>query len=59
MGKISIQTDCGNAPRKLFIKDIYVAFANGNTDFLTNNIPQKIKWEILGRIKVTGQEDYI
>lgn len=59
MGKISIQTDCGNSPRKLFLKDLNVALANGDKDFLTNNIPQKIKWEISGKKKVSGQEDYI
>ncbi len=59
MGKIRIQPDCGNAPRKLFLKNLNVAIANGDNDFLINVIPQNINWEILGQIKVVGQEDYI
>ena len=35
---INVQPDCGNAPRKLFLKDLNVALANGDIEFFTKNI---------------------
>ena len=59
MAKVQIQPDCGNAPRKLFLKDLQVAIANGDLSFVTDNIPDKIKWEIVGQKIITGQENYL
>jgi hypothetical protein len=59
MPKISIQPDCGNAPRKLFLKDLNVALANGDMDFICNIIPETVNWEIIGETKVTGRQDYL
>ena len=59
MAKITVQPDCGNAPRKLFLKDFNSALANGDIDFITANISEKINWEIIGQSSVTGKEDYL
>ena len=59
MPKIIIQPDCGNAPRKIFLKEFNVALANGNLEFLKENIPDKISWEIAGKKTVTGKENYL
>lgn len=59
MGKISIQPNCGNSPRKQFLRDLNVAFVNGDEEYLLSNISENINWEILGKIKVAGQEDYL
>ena len=58
MAKINIQPDCGNAPRKLYLKDLNVAIANGDIEFLTKNIHDSITWELVGHAKVTGKENY-
>jgi len=58
MAKINIQPDCGNAPRKLFLKDLNVALANGDIDFFTKNIQDSITWEVVGQSQVTGKENY-
>jgi len=58
MAKINVQPDCGNAPRKLFLKDLNVALANGDIEFFTKNIQDSITWEVVGQSQVTGKENY-
>jgi hypothetical protein len=59
MARINIQPDCGNAPRKVFLKDFNVALAKGDKTFLTENIHDSITWEVAGHKNVTGKEDYL
>jgi hypothetical protein len=58
MANIQIQPDCGNAPRKLFLKELLIAIAEGNVKHLQNVIPEHIHWEIVGRKQVTGQQQF-
>lgn len=57
MAKIQIPSDCGNAPRRLFLKNMYIALANGDLDFITSTIPEEISWETVGKKTVTGKKD--
>ncbi len=59
MARISIQPNSGNAPRKLFLKNVTVALADGDVDFLTGNISETIHWEIAGERTVIGKEFYL
>ena len=59
MAKIQIQPDCGNAPRKLFLKDLNIAFANGDSEYLTDIVPEGINWVITGQKNITGKENYL
>lgn len=59
MAKIQLPRDCGNAPRKLFLIDFNVAFANGDMDFFQELIPEKITWEIVGQQQVTDKESFL
>lgn len=59
MPKIIVQPDCGNAPRKLFLKNFVMAIAEGNMDYLEKNVPEKIIWEIIGSRTMTGKEDFL
>ena len=34
MTEINIKADCGNSPRKQFLKELNIAFAKGNPDFI-------------------------
>lgn len=58
MTKISVSTDCGNAPKKEFLKEINIAFAKGNSDFLTESVTDKIVWDIVGDKKIEGKEKF-
>ncbi len=59
MAKIEIQPDCGNSPRKGFLKELYVALANADIEFLKTNIPVNISWEVIGQKLITGKDEYL
>ncbi|MEJ1239748.1 hypothetical protein WBG78_16545 [Chryseolinea sp. T2] len=47
--KISIPADCGNSPRKRFIKDIIVAIAEGDDAQLLKLITNEPEWDLVGK----------
>jgi len=58
MTKITSSPDCGNSPKKELLKKINIAFANGNSDFLTESVADKIVWDIIGEKKIVGKEKF-
>lgn len=56
MAKISTPSDCGNSQKKEFIKDFNIAFADGNMDYILDNISDNIEWTIVGDKKIIGRE---
>ena len=58
MTKINIQADCGNSPRKEFLKDLNVAFAKGNADCIVAHASDDIIWTIYGDKKIEGKEAF-
>lgn len=58
MTKITVSADCGNAPKREFLKEINIAFAKGNTDFLIRSVTDKIVWNIVGDRTIEGKEKF-
>lgn len=58
MTKITITPDCGNAPRKEFLKDFNIAFATGKAKFIMENVADEIRWVIYGDKEISGIEDF-
>tara|TARA_R110002049_G_scaffold180936_1_gene347944 strand:+ start:1964 stop:2341 length:378 start_codon:yes stop_codon:yes gene_type:complete len=58
MTKITVSSDCGNAPKKEFLKEINIAFAKGNSEFLAESVTDKIVWNIIGDKKIEGKEKF-
>lgn len=58
MTTVTVSLDCGNAPKKEFIKDINIAFAKGNLDFLTESVTDNIVWNIVGDKRIEGKEKF-
>lgn len=56
--KISIPADCGNSPRKLFLKDFNVAFAKGDVPFLLAHVSDDIQWNIIGDRAIRGKDNF-
>jgi hypothetical protein len=56
MANIQIQPDCGNAPRKLFLRDLLIAIVDGNMKHVQKIIPDNISWDIVGQKQITNQE---
>jgi len=59
MAKIVVKPDCGNAPRKLFLKHFNTALANGKTEIVSESIADDIKWDIPGSISLSGKENFL
>lgn len=55
--KIMIAADCGN--EKLFLKEFYAALAQGNIDFLIQQTPDHIHWNIAGNTMLTRKNVYL
>jgi hypothetical protein len=58
MAEINIKPDCGNAPRKLFLKDFHIALVEGDTQFINDNVDEKISWEFVGDKTIKGKADF-
>lgn len=59
MTKITVLPDCGNAPRKEFLKNFNIAFATGDANFITDYVSDDILWQIFGDKSIQGKEDFI
>ena len=59
MTKITVTPDCGNAPRKEFLKDFNIAFATGDADFIIQHVSDTIEWNIYGDKHIIGKENFI
>ncbi len=46
--------DCGNAPRKMVIRDLLVALAERDHDAVVPFLREDIRWEIVGAQELTG-----
>lgn len=57
--EIDVPKDCGNAPKKNFLKDFHIAIASGDISFLSQQITDAISWEIIGGKSITTKTLYL
>lgn len=57
--KISVPKDCGNAPKKIILRDFNAAIVTKDSPFILENIADDITWNIIGDEMVKGKEDFI
>jgi hypothetical protein len=57
MLKIVVPEDCGNAPKKVFIRDFNIAFAENNNDKILGFMADDITWNLVGNKIVQGKEE--
>lgn len=58
MTKINVIPDCGNAPRKTFLKEFNIAFATGDAAFIMEHVAENILWEMVGDKVISGKEAF-
>ncbi|MGE6256316.1 hypothetical protein ACQKCU_00180 [Heyndrickxia sporothermodurans] len=51
--------DCGNAPKKYFLKELNIAFANNDIDFIVDNITDDFHWNIISKKLIQGKENFV
>ena len=59
MVKVTVSADCGNSPKKLFLKQLTIAFAEGDMAFVTENVGDDISWDMTGDKHVQGKGAFI
>ena len=55
----NIIPDCGNAPKKILIKDFSILIAQGKVEGLSEFITEDIRWELVGEKLIKGQAAFI
>lgn len=56
MVKVKVQPDCGNAPKKAFIRDFMIAFANHDMAFILSSLDDEAEWHVLGKEVLQGDD---
>lgn len=59
MAKINVHEDCGNAPKKMYLKDFIVSIVKNENTFISDNITDDISWDIIGGQKISGKPDVL
>lgn len=57
MPKITVPEDCGNAPKKEFIRDFNIAFIKNDLEAILDAMTDDIEWELVGDTVRTGKEE--
>jgi hypothetical protein len=58
MMKINVSKDCGNSPKNIFIQNLTIAFAKGETGFILESVAEDIVWNIAGGLLIQGKRDF-
>lgn len=59
MLKITGNTSCGNSPKMEFLKEFNIAFAKGDVEYLANSVTDDVCWEVVGKRKIEGKEEFV
>lgn len=59
MVKIKVSADCGNSPKREFLKAFNIAFAEGNIPFLSDSVAEDIAWNMVGDKTIEGKSNFI
>ena len=59
MIKIIVNEDCGNAPKKLFLKDFIVGAVKNDSAFVARNVTDDIIWNIINGKHIAGKDEVL
>lgn len=54
--EVVIQEDCGNAPRKEFLRDFNLAFIGGEIEKTLSFVAEDVTWTLVGEGTIEGRE---
>lgn len=55
MLKVTINADCGNAPKALLLRDLNIAFARADVEDILDKFTEDIRWQIVGVADLRGK----
>lgn len=56
MTKVTVHADCGNAPKKLVLRDLNIAFAKADVEGILDHFTDDIRWQMVGEADLRGKE---
>lgn len=59
MPEILIEENCGNSPRKQFLSDFYVAFAERNEEAIRSMLTDDVRLAIVGEETLDGRQSVV
>ncbi|MBG47610.1 MAG: DNA-binding protein [Pseudozobellia sp.] len=59
MVKITAPADCDNTPKKKFLKEFNVAFAEADVDYFHDKLTDDVVWNMVGDKIIEGKENFI
>lgn len=57
--KISASPDCGNSPKRIFLRDLTIAFAQVDIAYISASVSDDVTWEIVGGRRMKGKDDFL
>jgi len=58
MTRVIVSADCGNSPKNIFLQQLTIAFAKGETGFILSSVTEDIRWNLVGEKLVQGKDDF-
>ena len=55
MTRVIVGEDCGNSPKNIFVQNLTVAFAKGDSKFILGGVTEDIRWNIVGDRLIQGK----
>lgn len=59
MPEILIKENCGNSPRKQFLSDFYIAFAERNEEAILSMLTDDVRLAIIGEKTLDGRQSVV
>src|SRR5699024_9274251 len=56
---VTYPKDCGNAPKKLVLRDFHIAVAQNDIDFISEQLTDDSKWELIGQQQIEGKQNML
>lgn len=56
MTEIVVEEDCGNAPRKEWLRAFNVAFIEGDIESTLSFVTEDVTWDLVGEARIEGRE---
>lgn len=58
MLNVTVNTSCKNSPKREFLKDWNIAFAEGNSSFVLDSVSEDVTWNRVGDSLIQGNEAF-
>ena len=56
MTRMTIHADCGNASKKLLLRNLNIAFAQGDVEGILGHFADDIRWQVIGEAGMAAEK---